>query len=240
MRYVASAAAFAIAAYVLHRIGLWAERRGWIYYRTSGSVSLGDAMVEAQALVEPSKRHLRQTANTRVAGAESDGPPFSPADVELIPLPRDEWEELAGDPRRFGDRRNLRLASDPALLAQIGKGTVSFLDRIGASAPWTSYLAVSRRDGTMLGTCSFKSHPVDGIVEIAYFTFPPFEGRGVGTAMAAGLVKIALESGAVARVRAHTLPGPNGSTRILQKNGFHRVGELIDPDDGLVWRWERG
>ena len=197
-------------------------------------------MVEAQALVEPSKRHLRQQTDKRVAGAESGHPPFLPSDVELVPLPRDQWQELAGDARRFGDRRNLRLASDPALLQQIGSGTVNFLDRIGASPPWTSYLAVSQRDRAMLGTCSFKSHPVDGIVEIAYFTFPPFEGRGVGTAMAAGLVKIALKSGAVARVRAHTLPGPNGSTRILEKNGFRRVGEVIDPDDGLVWRWERG
>jgi ribosomal-protein-alanine N-acetyltransferase len=40
-------------------------------------------------------------------------------------------------------------------------------------------------------------------------------------------------------VRAHTLPNPNASTRVLTKCGFHRVGEVIDPEDGLVWRWER-
>ena len=29
------------------------------------------------------------------------------------------------------------------------------------------------------------------------------------------------------------------STRVLTKCGFSRIGEVIDPDDGLVWRWEK-
>jgi hypothetical protein len=40
-------------------------------------------------------------------------------------------------------------------------------------------------------------------------------------------------------IRAHTLPQINASTRILTKCGFDRIGEMIDPEDGLVWRWER-
>ncbi len=38
---------------------------------------------------------------------------------------------------------------------------------------------------------------------------------------------------------AHTCPEPNASTRVLTKCGFRRVGEVMDPDDGLVWRWEK-
>ncbi len=38
---------------------------------------------------------------------------------------------------------------------------------------------------------------------------------------------------------AHTLPAPNASTRVLAKCGFERTGEVEDPEDGLVWRWER-
>ena len=37
----------------------------------------------------------------------------------------------------------------------------------------------------------------------------------------------------------HTLPTPNASTRVLLKCGFQRKGEIVDPEDGLVWRWER-
>lgn len=41
------------------------------------------------------------------------------------------------------------------------------------------------------------------------------------------------------RTRAHTLPERNASTRVLEKCGFTLVGEVVDPDDGVVWRWER-
>ena len=34
------------------------------------------------------------------------------------------------------------------------------------------------------------------------------------------------------------LPEANASGRVLAKCGFRRVGEVIDPDDGVVWRWE--
>jgi hypothetical protein len=38
-------------------------------------------------------------------------------------------------------------------------------------------------------------------------------------------------------VRAHTLRTPNASTKVLKKCGFEFVGEVFEPDDGLVWRW---
>ena len=39
-------------------------------------------------------------------------------------------------------------------------------------------------------------------------------------------------------VRAHTLPEPTASTRVLAKCGFHFVGDIVDPDYGPIWRWE--
>jgi RimJ/RimL family protein N-acetyltransferase len=76
----------------------------------------------------------------------------------------------------------------------------TFLDRTGQefvirtahpdnAAPVLAYVAV--KDGRPLGTCGFMSPPVDGRVEIAYFTFPGNEGQGIATAMATELVKIA-------------------------------------------------
>lgn len=77
------------------------------------------------------------------------------------------------------------------------------------------------------------------MVEIAYGIVPDFEGRGYATEAAALLVRFASENSEVRLIRAHTLPTKNASTRVLTKNGFKYIGEVVDPDDGLVWRWER-
>lgn len=76
-------------------------------------------------------------------------------------------------------------------------------------------------------------------VEIAYFTFPSYEGRGYATAMANLLTVGAGAAPAARTVRAHTLPERNTSVRILEKLGFAHLGQVIDPEDGPVWRWER-
>ncbi len=46
--------------YLLHRLALWAEGRGWIYYRKhqGSSGALGNALLEVQGVLEPSKRHI--------------------------------------------------------------------------------------------------------------------------------------------------------------------------------------
>jgi RimJ/RimL family protein N-acetyltransferase len=38
---------------------------------------------------------------------------------------------------------------------------------------------------------------------------------------------------------AHPLPAANASTRVLGKCGFEPKGEVIDSEDGRVWRWEK-
>lgn len=114
--------------------------------------------------------------------------------------------------------------------------TVDLLTRDPRPSPWGSYLASEA--GTPVGLCAFKAAPdLKGVVEIAYMTFPAFEGRGHATAMAAALTRIAFADGAPL-VIAHTLPQENASTRALLRNGFAFAGETIDPEDGLVWRWE--
>jgi len=47
-------------------------------------------------------------------------------------------------------------------------------------------------------------------------------------------------NGTVELVIAHTLPTANTSTRVLTRCGFRFVGDVVDPDDDPVWRWERG
>jgi [ribosomal protein S5]-alanine N-acetyltransferase len=102
--------------------------------------------------------------------------------------------------------------------------------------PWAGYLA--EEQGVFVGTCAFKTAPESGEVEIAYFTFPAHEGRGVATRMAQRLVDLATENGVV-RLKAQTLPERSASTRILEKLGFSLAGSVCHPQDGEVWEWHR-
>ncbi|MDB6136324.1 MAG: hypothetical protein JWM59_4567 [Verrucomicrobiales bacterium] len=65
------------------------------------------------------------------------------------------------------------------------------------------------------------------------------QGRGYATQAARALTDYALGHPDLRTVRAYTLPERNASTRILTKCGFQNTGEVIDPDDGPGWRWER-
>jgi RimJ/RimL family protein N-acetyltransferase len=160
--------------------------------------------------------------------------------IELLALDRKEWEQVAESPAVFAAEHTLTIGAEPDLPRAVGQQTVALLERTGTTTPWGGYLAVDRAQAIIVGTCAFKAPPdSEGVVEIAYFTFPLFERRGYASAMALALVERAESVVEVRRVRAHTLPERNASTRILENLGFQRVGEVVDPEDGPVWRWDR-
>jgi len=143
-------------------------------------------------------------------------------------------------PAAFERARGVSLGGLAALVADVVRQHEAFRQRTGAPARWGGYLAADPEGRLVVGTCGFKGAPdAAGAVEIAYFTFPPYEGRGYATAMAAALCRTAAASGEVRRVLAHTLPRDSASTRVLTKLGFSRSGTVQDPEDGPVWRWER-
>jgi len=114
--------------------------------------------------------------------------------------------------------------------------TAGLYEPAGSYPPWMGYLVLEKE--TIVGTCAFRSPPQNGEVEIAYFTFPQFEGRGFGTEMARHLIQIVKDTEPGARIFAFTLPQKNASNRILQKLGFGFCGETRDEDELVVWRWE--
>jgi RimJ/RimL family protein N-acetyltransferase len=91
-----------------------------------------------------------------------------------------------------------------------------------------------------VGLGGFKG-PADraGEVEIGYGIAPEYRGQGLATEAAKALVDEARRCISLARVLAHTLPANNASTRVLARCGFHRTAEIKDPQDGVIWRWER-
>jgi [ribosomal protein S5]-alanine N-acetyltransferase len=121
--------------------------------------------------------------------------------------------------------------------------SADWLARFAASThadPWIcGFSAVLRENGAVIGTGGFKGPPAKGVVEIAYAVTPDEQRKGYASEIAAGLVDVAFAATEVELVIAHTLPDGIASQRVLWKNGFVHVGEVIDPDDGLVWRFEK-
>lgn len=151
------------------------------------------------------------------------------------------------------ERLDLVLESTEAALARVeamsaaDRAEVSpeWLARLRASPaddPWThGFAMVERAGGAAVGSCGFKGPPgPDGVVEIAYGVEPTHRGRGYATESARTLVAFAFDQDAVRLVRAHTQPGNGASGRVLTKCDFAYVGEVVDPEDGPVSRWDRG
>jgi RimJ/RimL family protein N-acetyltransferase len=129
----------------------------------------------------------------------------------------------------------------PAEKGELSPAWLARVLELTSPDPWThGFILRDRGTGARIGTCAFKGPPSEeGMVEIAYGVDVDHRGRGYATEAARALVAYAFGSGQVRVVRAHTLPNPNASTRVLAKCGFGFIGGVTDPDDGPVWRWER-
>ena len=147
--------------------------------------------------------------------------------LKVILLTREEVQEMiSAMPER--DRAQV----SPEWLALVRAST--------EGEPWTRAFRARHRDGGAdIGSCSFKGPPVDGVVEVAYAVEPGQEGNGYATEMAQVLVDHAFTYREVCLVRAHTLPSGAASQRVLLKCGFQLVGEVEDPEDGTVCRFEK-
>lgn len=104
---------------------------------------------------------------------------------------------------------------------------------VGFVSPWIGYLAMDQ--GQCVGTCAFKAPPRNNRVEIAYFTFPNFEGHGHATEMARGLMNIAFDTHPGILLVAHTPAEENAANAVLKKLGFLLAGRGYDADQGEVW-----
>ena len=162
--------------------------------------------------------------------------PYSPADLVALIDGTAQFEQRVGFPIADGVREFLVSGEvSPVWLEKLRQSAP------GAPNPWAyGYGVIDRASNSVVGTAGFKGPPnADGVVEIAYGIAPSHEGRGYATEVAGALVDFAFSTDAVRVVRAHTLPSANASTRVLTKCGFAFLGEVEDPEDGRVWRWER-
>lgn len=106
------------------------------------------------------------------------------------------------------------------------------------SAIWWSWLPILISENTLIGNCGYKGPPANGMVEIGYEVALDYRNRGFATEIAKALIRNAFTFQDVDLVMAHTLADENASVHVLRKCGFHFDGELVDPEDGNIWRWK--
>jgi len=158
--------------------------------------------------------------------------------IRLIAIDDALRRAVEGSDDDFVRAHGASLGAHRAVALSVIAQTLAFHAEVPRAPEWGGFLVADEVQPVVVGTCGYKHGPVaDGTVEIAYFTFPEFERRGYGTAMARELTRRALISPDVREVVAHTLPEPNASTRILERVDFTFAGDVHDPEDGRVWRW---
>jgi len=159
--------------------------------------------------------------------------PHVPA--HLLALMKNEaaYEKLSGMRVAEGVREFL-LSASPDFFAQLQSAT--------EPDPWKiGFAIVHKIDRIVMGMCGFTAPPdSDGVVEIGYGIAPSYQGSGYASEAAQALVNFASRDARVRTARAHTFAQNNASTRVLEKSGFKKCGEAVDPETNApVWRWEK-
>ena len=165
--------------------------------------------------------------------------------LRLLPCAPEHLLALIDQPERFGQVLGLPAADGLHGFYVSDDVSPTWLAALRSSSspdPWRhGFFVVHRAAAAVIGSAGFKGPPDSaGIVEVAYGIVPGFQGHGYATEAAAALLAFAFACEQVRLVRAHTLPEENASTRVLLKCGFRHLGTVVDPEDGPVWRWERG
>lgn len=151
-----------------------------------------------------------------------------------------QTEHLTLVPQTLEDVRAMIEAMEPSEKGELSADWLKQLQDLTSTNPWVhGFNLMHRESNIIVGQCGYKGPPDSHeTVEIAYRVNPEYQCRGYATEAAQALMAYAFQSGRVRVVRAHTLPEPSASTRVLTKCGFRHIGEVVDVEDGLVWRWE--
>lgn len=157
-------------------------------------------------------------------------------------LPRHLRALLLG-PEEFETVAGLRVAD--GIREQLMSATADFLSRLASAKqadPWQfGFAVIHKNDNVLIGMGGFPGPPdAEGVAEIAYGIAPSYQGKGYATEVADALIDFASHDSRVRIICAHTLAETNASTRVLEKCGFKKVAETIDPENNLpIWRWEK-
>lgn len=94
-------------------------------------------------------------------------------------------------------------------------------------------------NGMVAGLCSLHKIPENRTMHIGYGIAPTEQGKGIATRAIARLIEWAAHHPEITILSADTSPDNIASYRVLEHNGFTRMGERMDEEDGQVICWQR-
>jgi RimJ/RimL family protein N-acetyltransferase len=104
---------------------------------------------------------------------------------------------------------------------------------------WWTYLPVLKSENMLIGSGGYRGKPsAEGTIEIGYEIAAAYRCKGYATEMARGLIQNGFQNDAVKTIFALTLAEENASGKVLRNCGMSFKEEIIDPEDGKLWRWE--
>lgn len=165
------------------------------------------------------------------------------ARLRLVPCEERHFEAILAGPERLGPILGATVFGDGFDFPGVASiETVRFFyERLKADPGllgWWMHLFVHAEDGVLIGQGGYKGRADEaGMVEIGYAISPAYRRRGLATEAAQGLIDHAFTHDQVDRVDAHTLAGPNASTKVLKKVGMAFVETVEDPRVGEAWHW---
>jgi ribosomal-protein-alanine N-acetyltransferase len=161
--------------------------------------------------------------------------------LRLLPCEVAHFEALLRDENELAALLRVELAEEWlgfAAAQEAMQPSYEYLVAHPSALGWWTYLFVHTADNTLIGLGGFKGEPDEnGVAEIGYSIAPSYQGRGLATEAARGMIEHAFSHPQVTAVIAHTLPETSASTKVLAKLGMQYDGAVIDPEDGEVWRW---
>jgi RimJ/RimL family protein N-acetyltransferase len=141
------------------------------------------------------------------------------------------------------------LTSDPEVMRHIGdrrpwdtvERAEAWLGRVAESYRERGYgfwAVVEKSSGREVGSCGFGPQPGTGAPEFGYLYARHAWGRGYATEAGRAVMHYGFERLGFARVVACTTPEHTASQRVLEKLGFHYVGNEVlegDEDESAVY-----
>jgi len=101
-------------------------------------------------------------------------------------------------------------------------------------------LAISKSNNEIVGSAGFHDFPNEvGMIEIGFGIVPEKQNQGLGKELLLGMWNMICKRSDVKVLRYTVSPENGPSIHIINKLGFDKVGEQIDPEDGLELIFEK-
>ena len=101
-------------------------------------------------------------------------------------------------------------------------------------------LAVTKDSREVIGSAGFHDFPdSNGMIEIGFGIVDEMQNRGFGQELLIGMWRMITKRSDVKILRYTVEPNNEPSVHIVNKYGFTKVGEQVDPEDGLELIYEQ-